>query len=170
MRALRRGDVITALNAEPINDSNLLRNMVASTAPGTEVTLTILRDGVEQQLRATLGELQTAEQPSNSPDNNANTSGDEQLGLNVQPLTPRAAAQLNLPSGTQGLMVTSVDPLGAGAAAGMREGDVIEQINQKPVRSVTDVRNELQRAGSNPVLLLINRRGITIFLTIRPRD
>ena len=167
---IRRGDVITALNGEPANDSNSLRNIVASTAPGTEVTLTILRDGGEQQLRATLGELPAAKQPSNSPDNNGNTSGDEQLGLSVQPLTPRAAAQLNLPSGTQGLVVTSVDPLGRGAAAGIREGDVIEQINQKPVRSVTDVRNELQRAGANPVLLLINRRGTTIFLTVRPRD
>jgi serine protease Do len=166
---LRRGDVITALNGEPINDSNLLRNMVASTAPGSEVTLTILRDGGEQQLRATLGELQAAEQPSNSPDNNGNTSGDEQLGLNVQPLTPRAAAQLNLPSGTQGLVVMSVDSLGRGADAGIREGDVIEQINQKPVRSAADLRDALQRAGSNPMLLLINRRGATIFLTVRPR-
>lgn len=54
--------MITALNGEPINDSNLVRNMVASTPPGTEVTLTILRDGGEQQLRATLGELKAAEQ------------------------------------------------------------------------------------------------------------
>jgi membrane-associated protease RseP (regulator of RpoE activity) len=51
-----------------------------------------------------------------------------------------------------------------GADAGIREGDVIEQINQKRVKSVADVRNELQRSGSNPLLLLINRRGTTIFL------
>jgi Do/DeqQ family serine protease len=54
---LRTGDVITALNGEPVNESNELRNRVANTAPGTEITLTVLRDGGEQQLRATLGEL-----------------------------------------------------------------------------------------------------------------
>jgi serine protease Do len=54
---LRQGDVITALNSQPVSDSNALRNRIASTAPGTEVTLTIMRDNREQQLRATLGEL-----------------------------------------------------------------------------------------------------------------
>jgi len=167
---MRRGDVITALNGEPINDSNVLRNMVARTAPDTEVTLTILRGGSEQQLRATLGELETTPASSTPQNNNGNTNDRGELGLNVQPLTPRAASQLGLPSGTQGLVVTNVDPSGRGADAGIREGDVIEQINQKPTRSAADVRNELQRSGSNPVLLLINRRGTTIFLTVRPRD
>jgi Do/DeqQ family serine protease len=54
---LKQGDVITALNGEPINDSNELRNHVADTLPGTEVTLTVFREGSEQQIRATLGEL-----------------------------------------------------------------------------------------------------------------
>src|SRR6266404_3918799 len=56
---LRKGDVITALNGTPVNDPNTFRNLVAGTAPGTEVTLTIRRDGKEQQVRATLGELAT---------------------------------------------------------------------------------------------------------------
>ena len=54
---LRQGDVITAMNGEPVNENNQFRNRVASTPPGTEITLTILRDGGEQQIRATLGEL-----------------------------------------------------------------------------------------------------------------
>src|SRR4030095_3235079 len=54
---LRQGDVITALSSQPVSDSNALRNRIASTAPGTEVTLTIMRDNREQQWRATLGEL-----------------------------------------------------------------------------------------------------------------
>lgn len=57
---LRQGDIITALNGEAVNESNELRNRVANTPPGTEVVLTILRDGGEQQLRATLGELGSA--------------------------------------------------------------------------------------------------------------
>lgn len=54
---MKKGDVIIAFNGTPVSDSNAFRNMVASTAPGTDVTLTILRDGREQQIRATLGEL-----------------------------------------------------------------------------------------------------------------
>jgi S1-C subfamily serine protease len=54
---LRRGDVITALNGTGISDSNIFRNQIAATSPGSEVTLTIKRDGREQQVRATLGEF-----------------------------------------------------------------------------------------------------------------
>ena len=54
---LRRGDLITAFNGSPVADTNFLRNAVAGTQPGTEVTLTVSRDGREEQLRATLGEL-----------------------------------------------------------------------------------------------------------------
>jgi S1-C subfamily serine protease len=54
---IKQGDVITALNGVAVNDPNTFRNQVASTPPGTEVTLTITRDGREQQVRATLGEF-----------------------------------------------------------------------------------------------------------------
>jgi len=54
---LKTGDIITALNSEPVNESNELRNRVANTQPGTEITLTIRREGGEQQIRATLAEL-----------------------------------------------------------------------------------------------------------------
>ena len=59
---LRQGDVITAFNGAPIADTNSLRNAVAGTQPGAEVSLTVRREGREQQLRATLGELNTAAQ------------------------------------------------------------------------------------------------------------
>ena len=167
---LRQGDVLTALNEQAVNDSNVLRNTVASTQPGTEVTLTIRRDGREQQVRVTLGELTVSAEPRNDqgPDGDTNEGG--QLGLQLAPLTPDAAAQLGLRSGAQGLLVRAVDPAGPAADAGIREGDVIEQINRQPVRSVADARSALQRSGTNPVLLLVNRRGTTIFLTVRPRQ
>jgi S1-C subfamily serine protease len=57
---LKKGDVITAFNGTEINEPNVFRNLVASTAPGTDVTLTIIRDGREQQVRARLGELVSA--------------------------------------------------------------------------------------------------------------
>jgi S1-C subfamily serine protease len=58
---IRRGDVILAFNGTPVDDGNTLRNQVASTMPGTEVNLTILRDRQEQQVRVKLGEYQPRE-------------------------------------------------------------------------------------------------------------
>lgn len=169
---LKQGDVITAINGNAVNDSNELRNMVASSQPGTDVTLTIVRDGREQQLKVTLGELSE----------NGNTSGEEnrgggqgqseggKLGLEVAPLTPDLAQRLRLPEDKQGLVVTSVDPSGPASDAGIQQGDLIEQANRQPVKSVEDLRGAIQGAGDRPVLLLLTRPGQgTIFLTVRPR-
>ena len=88
----------------------------------------------------------------------------------VEPLTPELARQLEVPSTTQGLVVRQVDPSGPGASAGIREGDVIEEVNRQPVRSAADLRTAIQRSGTRPVLVLVNRGGSTIFLTVRPQQ
>ncbi len=91
------------------------------------------------------------------------------LGLRLEPLTPALAARLNLSREAQGLLVTGVDPVGSAAEAGIRENDVIEEVNRQQVRSVADLRAAIQRTGTKPALLLINRGGAGVFLTVRPR-
>ncbi|MCC7306869.1 MAG: PDZ domain-containing protein, partial [Acidobacteria bacterium] len=91
------------------------------------------------------------------------------LGLSLQPITADAARQLNLPAGTEGLVVTEVDPSGAAAEAGINRGDVIMEINRKPVKSVDDVQSALNTAGDKPILLLVSRGGNVVFLTINPK-
>ena len=66
-------------------------------------------------------------------------------------------------------MVVEVDPFGPAADAGIQRGDVIEQVNQQPIRSVADLRSAVDRSDKRPLLLLVNHRGTTIFVTIRPR-
>jgi serine protease Do len=169
---IKRGDVITAINGTAVNDPNTFRNKVASTQPGTEVTLTVLRDNREQELRATLGEF-TPEGAKPGGDGEGGGGGDSEtgkLGVGVQPLTPDLASQLNLPTGTQGLVVMQVDPAGPAAEAGVQRGDVIEEVNRQPVRSAADLKSALQRTGERAALLLINRRGEDVFLTVRPRQ
>ncbi len=176
---IKQGDVITALNGAPISDANGLRNRVASTAPNTEVTLTLVRDGREQQVKATLGEYTAsgARGGGGSGDNggdeeNSGNGGDAsagKLGISVQPLTPDIAGQLKLRPGTQGLVVNEVDPEGPAADAGLQAGDVIVEINRQSVRSAADINAALQRAAGRPALLLVNRRGNTVFLTVRPK-
>jgi Do/DeqQ family serine protease len=170
---LKQGDVITALNGAAVNDSNELRNRIASSQPGTDVTLDVLRDGHTQQIRARLGELKTANAANDDKDSGGGSegaTGGGKLGVAVEPLTPEIARQLELKPGAQGLVVTSLDPSGPAADAGLQRGDVIEQVNRQPVRAQADITSALQRSGSRPVLLLVNRGGTSIFLTVRPRQ
>jgi Do/DeqQ family serine protease len=166
---IRRGDVIVAFNGSPVTDSNSLRNQVARTQPGTDVTLTISRDNREQQVRVSLGEL-PAERMTASSEGSSDGNDTGKLGIRVEPLTPALADRLNLRGGAQGLVVTDVDPVGPAANAGIRENDVIEEVNRQPVRSVADLQSAIQRSGSKPSLLLINRGGNSLFLTVRPRQ
>ncbi len=67
-----------------------------------------------------------------------------------------------------GLLVTDVDQAGPAAEAGIARGDVIREINRSAVRSVDDVQAALDKAGDRPVLMLVARRGGTVYLTVRP--
>jgi Do/DeqQ family serine protease len=167
---VRRGDVITAFNGVPVSDSNSLRNQVARTQPGTEVALTISRDNREQQVRVTLGELPADKDRAAAGDSGGGATDTSKLGISVEPLTPALASRLDLPSGAQGLVVTNVDPVGPAAEAGIREGDLIEEVNRQQIRSVADLQMAIQRAGARPALLLVHRRGNSLFLTVRPRQ
>src|SRR5215207_6512129 len=93
---LRRGDVIVGFNGAPVTDSNSLRNRVASTQPGTEVTLTITRDNREQQVRVTLAELPSGKSSAAGEDGGGGPSDTGKLGVGVEPLTPELASRLNL--------------------------------------------------------------------------
>ena len=89
-------------------------------------------------------------------------------GMHVQDLTPEIARQLKLPATQTGVVVTELDPSSAAAAAGIRPGDVIEEVNRKPVRNVEQFRRELEASGSQAVLLLINRGGTTHYVVVEP--
>jgi serine protease Do len=164
---LKIGDVITAMNGQAIEDPNQFRNTVAGAAPGTEVTLTITREGKQQEVRVKLGELNPQESASRQ---GAAPEGGGQLGIQVQPVTPDIAAQLGLPENTQGLVVMSVDPAGPAAEGGIQPGDVIVEVNRQPVKSVADVKAALARSGGRPALIRINRQGQNLFLTVKPRQ
>jgi len=168
---IHQGDVITAIDGAAMNDTNAFRNRIAGMAPGTEVTLTVLRDNREQKIRATLGEFspETA-QAGQQNDSGPNAPGGGKLGVGVVPLTPEIAEQLNLRAGTQGVVVDSVDPAGPAVAAGIQRGDLIQEVNRQAVRSPEELRSAIDKNGDKPALLLINRRGETVYVAVRPRQ
>src|SRR6202522_1985540 len=160
---LKKGDVIVKLNGQAVSDYNDLRNTISQMAPGTTVKLNVWRDGKTQDYSVTLGELpadKTAEEGSDE------TGGGEIQGIEVQDLTPEISQQLNLSAGTHGVVVTSVDPSSAAAAAGIGRGDVIQEVNHKPVSSASQYKQLMAGAGSQPILLLVNNGGVARYVVV----
>ena len=161
---VRRGDVITAINGQRLADSNALRNHVAALGPNAKVNLTVMRDGRERTMTATLDEL-----PSTMADATPSADGPDRsgVGLSVQPLTPETARRYGVEA-SEGLLVTNVDPSGPAADAGIQRGDVIEEVDGKKVQSAAELRSELSRAGERPALMLVRRGDSSLYLTLTP--
>jgi serine protease Do len=160
---LKKGDVIVKLNGQPVSDYNDLRNTIAQMAPGTTVKLDIWREGKTQDYSVTLGELRDAKAAAESSEE---TGSGEIQGIEVQELTPDILQQLNLPAGTHGVVVTSVDPSSAAAAAGVSRGDVIQEINHKPVASSAQYKQLMAGANGQSILLLVNSGGVTHYVVV----
>jgi len=92
------------------------------------------------------------------------------LGVSVAPLTPDAVSRLRLPKNARGVVVEEVDPDGRAADAGIQPGDLIEEVNGQPVNTVDDLRAAVSKTTARPLLLLVNRQGSEIFVTLRPSN
>ncbi len=162
---LKRGDVILRLNGTDVADGNALRNQISSTAPGSRIELTVLRDGHKRTVVASLRELSETKTAANAEDGQG---GGGNLGLSVRPLSQDEARELGLP-GHKGLVVAGVDPEGPGAEAGFKPGDVIQEVNGQPVFDVVSLRAAVKSAGARPALVLVARNGDSLFLTLQGR-
>jgi Do/DeqQ family serine protease len=159
---IRRGDVITSVNGVAIRDSNTLRNDLAQMAPGTTARLGIVRDSKEQTFNVTIAERKAAASDDEEGSAVGNQSGT--FGMSVEPLTRERAQELGVPA-TTGVLVSGVQPGGRAADAGLRPGDVITEVDRKPVSNPETLRAAL-KDGSRPALLLVHRGEATVYLTI----
>jgi Do/DeqQ family serine protease len=166
---LKRGDVITAINKQPIIDNNSLRNLVASLPPGSNVDVTASRNGRDQNFQVALAELPDRQRPE-SEDEDTSDSGapsNEKFGLTLQPLSAGTAQRYGLDANDEGLLVSRLDPSGSAANAGIRQGDLIQEVNRQPVRTVAEFSAAMQRSGAKPALVLVKRRNNVIYLTLK---
>ncbi|MGH9682484.1 MAG: DegQ family serine endoprotease [Candidatus Acidiferrales bacterium] len=161
---LKKGDVILKLNGQPVESNTALQVQISQMAPGAAVKLEILRDGKTENVTVTLGELPEKEAKLGPGE----PSGNALQGVEVQDLTPDIAQQLDLPAGIHGVVVSSVDDSSPAAAAGIQRGDVIQEVNHKPVNNVAEFRQAMASAGDQPVLLLVNHGGVTNFIVVEP--
>jgi serine protease Do len=163
---IKQGDVIVEYQGERVDDPSALQRMVTRTAVGTKATVKVLRDGHEKELTLKIGE-----QPDAMNMAKADTSEDESValaGIEVQAIDKKTARDLGLGDKAKGVVVTNIDPESPASDSGLREGDVIQQINRQEIKSVKDyekIASELKK--DQPALLLINRRGASLFLTVK---
>jgi len=162
---IKSGDVVVQYDSKPIEDDNTLKLMVAESEPGKSVPIQVDRNGQTLNLNATLGELdQKNNLAKNEPNaNNPNAVQDDALhGVGVQDLDRQTKEEMNIPGTVHGALVTQVDPSSPSYEAGLREGDVIEEINHQPVRSADDAdRLTAGKGGSGETLVKVwNQNGV----------
>lgn len=162
---LQRGDIVLQLDGTQVTGSDDLSLRISQLAPGSVAHLQIYRNGKNQDLNVTLGEF-----PENAESGAPAESRSSALsGLQVQNLTPELRQQLNLPAGTQGVVVTNVDPSSAAAAANIQQGDVIQEVDHMPVHTVQEYEQAIAGKVNQPALLLINEGGSTHFVVVTPQ-
>jgi serine protease Do len=163
---LQKGDVVEEIDGQTVTGVNDLRLRVASIAPGTTVHLKLLRNGEPRDVAVTLGQL--PEKANEGPLSGGESEGTPMKGVQVEELTSQLRRELDLSPNIHGVVVTDVSPDSPAADAGLRRGDVIEEVNRQPVDSVSEYRGALRRAGNQSLVLLVSRNGNTTFIVVEP--
>jgi serine protease Do len=159
---IKVGDVIVEFDGHAVKDSTELPLLVARTPIGKAVKLKVLRDKGSEVLSLKVGELKDEE--------TAVAAGkEENFGLTVQPLTPEIAESLSLSSDIKGVVVSGVESGSAAEDAGLRRGDVIQEVNREPVKDLAAYRKAVKSAAKGKSVLFLVRRGEnTIFVALKP--
>jgi serine protease Do len=165
---LRRGDIILDMDGQPVVDASAFRLKISMLPPETVVKLTIFRNGSESNVAVTLGELSATKEQAQAQKEEESRSRSLQ-GLTVSNLTPDIAKKLGLPNNAHGVVVTNVDEGSAAAEAGIQQGDVIQEVDRKPVSNVSDFNRLMSSLRNQNVLLLINRGGNTMYVAVTPQ-
>jgi serine protease Do len=159
---IQQGDVIVSFGQKPVEDAHALPAMVADTPVGQVVPLTVLRNGATQQMSIKVGKLpseKTQAEESIQP-------AQGKWGLQLQDLSPKMAQRLGVKSG-EGVVVGGVQSGSPAEKAGVHRGDILLQVNRQPVRSVSEARELVNKAGEKePLLLLVKRDGGSFYLTL----
>jgi serine protease Do len=165
---LKRGDVILEFNGKNVQDVGNLRNMVAQSKVGSEVPVLIRRGDKEYSVKVTIAELpkEIAESvPGSAPDE---SPAEGLSGLRVIELSREIARQLGLSRDEKGVVVVRVDPGSAAEEAGIRKGDVIQEVDKKKVDGINEYNKVIKgiRQGDT-VLFFINRGGKKFYIAIK---
>jgi serine protease Do len=167
LAGIKRGDVILSFNGKKVESSTELRMMVADTAPKTQAKVGLLRDGKNLEVTVTLAERPKTAQEQAPEQGQPEGQTGEKLGLSLQDLTPDIASRLGYEK-QHGALVTDVAPGSPAEDAGLGRGDLIQEVNRAPVRSVREFERAIRGFKAGDVVALLVRRGQnTLFVGIK---
>jgi serine protease Do len=159
---IQRGDIIIAYNGEKVKDSRDLPAKVAATPVNEKAAVTVLREGKEQELTVKVGRLESEEMAS------ADTakSSEGKWGLKLHNLDAQIGERMGIEADS-GVVVVGVEPGSPAQEAGLRRGDVIIEVNRKPVDSVDDIKKNIGDAkDKDHLLLLVQRQNGKFFVPL----
>ncbi len=160
---LQQGDIILRLNGAEVQNVSVLRNQVALLQPGSKAMLDIMRDGRDKKIQITIGE-----QPADFSKGGGVQSGNDlldQYGLSLQELTPELARKFNYEEGS-GLIISDVASGSAAEAAGLKPGQLVEEVNRARVSNLNDLDNILKQSKSDKVLLRIRSGNFSTYVVL----
>ncbi|WP_454062012.1 Do family serine endopeptidase [Candidatus Nitrospira salsa] len=171
---LKRGDVILKYDGKTIRDVNHLRNVVARTKVGKKKEIIVLRDGKETTLSIELGERPSDQMlaQGGSPEAPSSMAPPDNVlaGLSVQALTAAKRSELKIPEEVKGVLVSKVASGSEAEAAGIQEGDLIQEVSRETVTTIDEYEQIASKiAKEELVVVLLNRRGNNLFVAVNPK-
>jgi serine protease Do len=161
---LRQDDVLIRYRNMPIESVGHFRNLVAQSLPGSRWPVAVYREGRELHLDIIIGERPHVQSVEEAMGHEV-----ERLGLDLAELDLGMARRLGLPLATQGVVVVEVFPGSPAEMAGLQSGDVIREVNRKPIRSASDFEAGLEKVVNAPLILFVNREGSNLYVVLEQR-
>ena len=158
---IERGDIVVSFDGKAIASAHELSRTVAGTAPNTKAKVEVIRGGKRQTVTVQVGTM-----PGEVEEESKVVASE--LGLSVQSLTPELAEQFDWPRDEKGVLITGVEPGSAAEDGGLRRGDLIKEMDHKPVQTVDEYRRQLKKAKQGESILFLVKRGDqTFFVTVK---
>src|SRR5438552_16445658 len=171
---IKTGDLIAGVNGKKINDARELRLMIGSMAPGTRAQIEVNREGQTKTVDVELGEM-----PAGAAEEGTETSAEESAqpektmvfgGVAVADITDDIRSALNLSKDIKGPVIAEIDADSPAAKAGLREGDVIQEVNKQPVRNAKDLVAISKKLKPNEkILIRVWSQGRSGFVALEPK-
>lgn len=162
---IESGDVILEFNGKKVADSRHLKLEVGRTAPGQDVTVKVLHDGSVKNIKVAVKEMPGTEKLAKNSSKESDDNGTLN-GVTVGDLDREVHRQFNVPDNVKGAVVTEVSPDSAAAEAGLQPGDVIQEINRKPVRTADEAVKLTEKGADKTTLLRVWRNGGSRFVVV----
>ena len=159
---VQRGDVIVRFGDEKIGKMHELPAIVSATPVGKQVQIEVIRDGKHKTFDVKIGKLE--EEPTQVASEQGERKGSSAFGMRIEELTPALRKQLGIED-KEGVVVTEVAPGGPADNAGIRSGDVIVEVDRKPIHNLSELTKALDASGKR-ALLLVRRDGGAIYVTV----